>query len=159
MFTVSKEEFQTFKYFGLSISQTDDGIFMHQNEYIEETEAVEIDKPNQKDKQLSHETQQLQRVARQLNWVSTQTRTDMAYAASVISSSIKDATVRDLVSVNKFIKLLKCNELVLSIPQISDLQKALLVCFSDASFANLKCGGSQGGLLVFLEGRNGKYVI
>ena len=160
VFTVSKEEFQTFKYFGLSISQTDDGIFMHQNEYIEETEVVEIDKPNQKDhKQLSHETQQLQRVAGQLNWVSTQTRPDMAYAACVISSSIKDATVRDLVTVNKFIKLLRCNELVLSIPQISDLQKALLVCFSDASFANLKCGGSQGGLLVFLEGRNGKYVI
>ena len=83
----------------------------------------------------------------------------MAYAACVISSSIKDATVRDLVTVNKFIKLLRCNELVLSIPQISDLQKALLVCFSDASFANLKCGGSQIGLLVFLQGRNRKYML
>ena len=28
----------------------------------------------------------------------------MAYAASAASSSIKDATVRDLVTVNKFIK-------------------------------------------------------
>ena len=34
-----------------------------------------------------------------------------------------------------------------------------LVCFSNASFANLKCGGSQDGLLVFLLGRIGKYVI
>ena len=81
-FTVSKEELQTFKYLGLSISQTNDGIFMHQNEYIEEIEVVEIDKPNQKDhKLLPHETQQLRRVAGQLNWVSTQTRPDMAYAA------------------------------------------------------------------------------
>ena len=60
---------------------------------------------------------------------------------------------------NKFIKVLKCNELVLSFPQIKDLKNASLVCFSDASFANLKCSGSQGGLLVFLQGRNGKYVV
>ena len=121
MFTVSKEELQTFKYLGLSISQTNDGTFMHQNECIEEIEVVEIDKRNQKDRKLlPHETQQLQRVAGQLNWVSTQTRPVMAYAASVVSSSIKDATVRDLVMVNKFIKLLKCNKLVLSFPQISD---------------------------------------
>ena len=59
-FTVSKEELQTFKYPGLSISQTNDGIFMHQNEYIEEIEVVETDKPNQKDRKLlPHETQQL----------------------------------------------------------------------------------------------------
>ena len=83
----------------------------------------------------------------------------MTYAASVVSSSIKDATVRDLVTAKKFIKLLKCNELVLSYPQISDLKNASLVCFSDASFANLKCGGSQIGLLVFLQGRNRKYML
>ena len=83
----------------------------------------------------------------------------MAYATSVVNSSIKDATVRDLVTANKFIKLLKCNELVLSFPQINDLQNASLVCFSDASFANLKCGGSYGRLLVFLQGRNGKYML
>ena len=59
-FTVSKEELQTFKYLGLSISQTNDGTFMHQNECIEEIEVVEIDKPNQKDRKLlPHETQQL----------------------------------------------------------------------------------------------------
>ena len=45
---------------------------MHQKKYIEEMEVVEIDKPNQKDRKLlPHETQQLQRVAGQLNWVST----------------------------------------------------------------------------------------
>ena len=159
-FTISKEQLQTFKYLGLSISQTSDGIFMHQNEYIEEIEVVEIDKPNQKDcKLLPHETQQLPRLAGQLNWVSIHTRPGMAYAASVVSSSIKNATVRDLVKANKFIKLLNCNELVLSFPQISHLQNASLVCFSDASFANLKCSGSHGGLLVFLQGRNGKYML
>ena len=86
---------------------------MHQKENIEKIEDVEIDKPNQKDlKLLPQVMQQLQRVVGQLNWVSTQTRPDMAYAAFTVSSSIKDATVRDLVTVNKSIKLLKSNEVV-----------------------------------------------
>ena len=92
---------------------------MRQKELIEEVEVVEIDEPNQKNcKLLPHETQQLRRVAGQLNWGSTQKRPDMAYPTSVVSNSIKDATARDLVTANKFIKLLKCNELVLSFPQI-----------------------------------------
>ena len=76
-FTASKEKLQTFKYLGLNISQTNHGIFMHQKEYIEEIEVVEIDKHNQKDTSvprelLPHETQQLRRIAWQLNWVSSQ---------------------------------------------------------------------------------------
>ena len=66
---------------------------MHKKKYIKEI-VVEIDRPNQKDRKLlSRKTHQLQRVAGQLNWVSTQTRPDMAYAASVVSNSIKDGTV------------------------------------------------------------------
>ena len=122
-FTVSKEELQTFKYFGLNISQTNHGIFMHQKGYIEENEVAEIDKPDQ----------QLRRVAGHLSWVSTPTRPDMVYAANVVSSSIKDATVKDLVRANKFIKLLKCDEIVLSFQQINDLQNTSLVYFIDAS--------------------------
>ena len=94
----------------------------------------------------------------QLNWVSTQTRPDMAYLASVVSSSIKDATVRHITA-NKFIKILNSKHVVLSFPKIDNMSKVALICFSDASFANLKCGGSQGGLLVFLEGNDRKYML
>ena len=75
----------------------------------------------------------------------------MAYAASVVSSSIKDATVRDIITTNKFIKILKSKNVVLSFPKIDDISKAVLICSSDVSFVNLKCGGLQDGLLVFLE--------
>ena len=61
LFTVSKEKLLALKHVGLN---TNHGIFMHQKEYIEETEVVEIDKPNQKDyKLLPHKTQQLLKVA------------------------------------------------------------------------------------------------
>ena len=69
----------------------------------------------------------------------------MAYAASVVSSSIKDATVRDIITTNKFIKILKSKDVVLWFPKTDNVSE-VLICFSDVSFLNLKCGGSQGRL-------------
>ena len=39
-----------------------------------------------------------------------------------------------------------------------DVSKASLGCYIDASFANLKDAGSQGGFIVFIVGRNQKYA-
>ena len=128
---------------------------MHSAEYIEEIEVTEIDKPDQKDSKVikdskPHETQQLGWVTGQLNLVGNQTRPNMAYAASAVSISKKDATIRNPPIANKFIKLLKINKVVSSFAQMNDFQNVSLVCFGDASFANFKCGGSHGGRLVFL---------
>ena len=60
---------------------------------------------------------------------------------------------------NKFIKFLKSRDVVLSFPKIDNLKKSSsLASFSDASFANLRCSGSQGGLIIFLERSNCKYM-
>ena len=158
-FLISKEETETFKYLGLQITQNKDEIKIHQKGYIGEIQKIKVDNPSQKDHKLTPpETQQLRRVAGQLNWVSTQTRPDMAYAASIVSGSIKDATVRDKITANKFVKMLQSKDVVLSFPKIEDIENSELICFSVASFANLKCGGSQGGIIVFTQCSNGKYM-
>ena len=41
---------------------------------------------------------------------------------------------------------MKSNKFVLSFPKIEAIESTALICFSDASFGNLKCGGSQAGL-------------
>ena len=56
---------------------------------------------------LPNETQQLRRV-------STQTRPDKSYAANIISESIKEARVKDLIVANKFIKFLKSRNAIIS---------------------------------------------
>ena len=117
-FLISKEETETFKYLGLKITQNKDEIQIHQKGYIGEIQKIKVDDPCQKDRKLApRETQQLRRVAGQLNWVSMQTRPDMAYAASIVSGSIKDATVRDIITANKFMKMLQSKDLVLSFPK------------------------------------------
>ena len=83
----------------------------------------------------------------------------MAYAASIVSGSIKDATVRDIITANKFLKMLQSTDVVLSFSKIEDIENSELICFSDASFPNLKCGGSQGGIIVFIQGFNGKSML
>ena len=82
----------------------------------------------------------------------------MAYAASIVSAPIKDATVRDIITAKKFVKMLQSKDVVLSFPKIEDIESSELICFSDASFANLKCGGSQGGTILLIKGSNGKYM-
>ena len=103
---------------------------------------------------LSQEPQQLRRVAGQLNWVSTQLRPDMAHAVNVISSSVKDATVKEIITANKIIKILKSKDIVFSFAKTDDISKAALICFNDTSFANLKCG-----LFVFLEVSDRRYML
>ena len=87
-YTINKEETQALRYLSLNIAQKKTVTCIHQNEYIEKIECIKLDTPGQKEhKVLPQETQQLHRPAGQLNWISTQDRSDMAYAASVISSS------------------------------------------------------------------------
>ena len=83
----------------------------------------------------------------------------MAYAASPVSTSIKDAKVRNFITANRFIKILKSKDAVLSFPKIDDILKAALICFSNASFANLKHNSSKDKLLVYLEGSDRRYTL
>ena len=82
----------------------------------------------------------------------------MAYAASIVSGWIKDVRVRDLITANKLFQILKSTEVVLSFPKNESIESAALICFSDASFGNLKCGGSQGGMILFIEESDGIYT-
>ena len=56
---------------------------------------------------------------------------------------------------------MKTVEMKLHFPDIGGLAKASLVCYNvynDASLANLKDAGSQGGFIIFIIGSNKKYA-
>ena len=83
----------------------------------------------------------------------------MTYAATAVSSSIKDSTMRESITANKFTKMLKSKEGFLSYPKADNISKATLICFSDVSFAKLKCDGSKDGLPVFADGNDRRYIL
>ena len=49
----------------------------------------------------SREKRELKAVAGQINRIATQTRSDLAYDACEISTSVKNATIKDVINVSK----------------------------------------------------------
>ena len=99
----------------------------------------------------------LKSVAGQLMWISSHTRPDIAYDVCDISTSVKGATNQEAFKINKVIRRLKADEVKIVYGDIGDIAKAEIVCYTDASFGNLKGGASQGAHIIFLKGQNGHY--
>ena len=95
------------------------------------------------------EKRDLKVLAGQLNWISSQTRLDLAFDASEVNTSSKDATYEDLKKANKAIRKAKQDDVCLHFPDLGDISKVQIISFSDASFANLKDAVSHGGSITF----------
>ena len=74
----------------------------------------------------------------------------MAYSACEVNVSTKTTTIIDLMKANKNIRKLKSECLSLKIVDVEDIDLCTIVCFSDASFANIKDNSSQSGYIIFL---------
>ena len=85
----------------------------------------------------------------QLNWVASQSRPEIAYDVCELSTSLKHATVKNILDTNKVVKKLKSDSLVLKFQCINEENVKLLV-HSDSSFGNLPDGSSQAGYTILL---------
>ena len=85
--------------------------------------------------------------------MANQTRPDISFDVSSIAVSLKNATYKDIANINKVIRKVKNHHLSL---QFFGLGKATkIVAYTDAAFANLSDGGSQGAYLIFLVNKSG----
>ena len=103
-FVTSPEECESCKYLGLKIVQKNHCIYLDQKLYIEEIKEVAIDTKRKMSKEAqltTGEAWQLRGIAGQLNGTSSQMRPDMSFCACKISTSIKDATISDLIHAKK----------------------------------------------------------
>ena len=104
------------------------------------------------------EKRDLKVLACQLNWISSETRPDLAFDACEVNTSTEDATYEDLKKANKAIRKAKQDDVCLHFPDLGDISKVQIISFSDASFAILKDAGSQRGIYTFLLGQNGHFA-
>ena len=158
-FLIGSSESAAFKYVGLNISSIQDGVLVDQRQYIASLETIPISKSRsfQRDSTLSDvEIDALKARIGQLNWVATNSRPDIAFDVCQLSSAWKDATVGDLLRMNKVISLVDKEELILRFPSLGDLRRCIIEVYADASFASLSDGGSQGACIVFLKDESGK---
>ena len=104
-----------------------------------------IEKCGSSDSGLPKEEHKLRTVVGQLAWVAGQTRPDIAFDVCHLSVNIKNAKMNDIKIVNKCIRKLKSHDVSLNFSNIGKISEAQIICFSDASFANLSGSCSQGG--------------
>ena len=90
-----------------------------------------------------------------MNWVASQTRPDISYDVCVIGNIGKQPKVKLLKTANRALKKLKNQSLALNYPSLGSPEKLEVVAYSDATYASLSDGASQGALMVFVKGHNG----
>ena len=163
MFSVGTENVKILKYLGLDIIQNNKyDISLSQTKSIDEIKKIEITGDRSKQKHLDlnkEELKSFRALIGHLLWVSNQTRPDISFNLSELSSSVNHATVEHILRVNKVLKNAQIKPVTLTFPCMENLMQCKLVVYSEASYNNLENGGSQGGFCIFLQDSYGNLSL
>ena len=149
IFTFGSEETKAFTYLGIQLIQNDD---------FSSTKTIRLiaflksndQKIERKNSLLSNEEKTSYRSAvGHLNRVAEISRPDISFSVCEGSTKFKQATVADVLYVNKIIKNVKNSENAINFSQLNR-NNIKLQLFTDASFSNLPNGGSQAGQTIFI---------
>ena len=140
-------------------SSADNSITIGQEQYVETLEPIKLSqiRSSKDNAELnSDERSELRRLSGQMLWVSSQTRPDLSYETCMMSNVGKHPTIKKVVSANKALRQLKSKDVSLKFSNLGDPKRLVVTSYSDATYASLPDGSSQGGVITFVEGSNGK---
>ena len=154
-FQIGSTETGIFKYVGVNVSNADNFVGVDQKHYIQTLQEVTISSGRSRSDDLTpEERKEYRSIVGQLNWVATQTRPDILFEVCMLSSRFDSARIEDLMHANKVIRKVKASAVTLKFSNLQENQLSI-ECYSDASFGNLKDGGSQGGYVIFISDTDG----
>ena len=158
-FTFGKIECRNFKFTGLSIRDTEEGIMVDQNEYIQSLKPIKIDKLANKNEKLPKEKfSEYRALTGQLSWAAELTRPDISFDTRELSTKNKEATYEDLKCANKVLKKAQLEkDVTLKFSKLGHLSDLKIVAYTDSSYRNAEDRDkSVGGRLVVLANKDGK---
>ena len=82
-------------------------------------------------------------------WLANQTRPDISFMVNFLAGNVNNPGPDIAKQLNKLVKTVKCSLVYLRFPRL-DFQSLRIIVFSDASFGNVKNGGSQGGFIILI---------
>ena len=150
-FQIGREESSCFQYLGINLQQIGCEVILDQKSYIYSLSPIDYDR-NEEDNLDAPVSENMRKVLQckigQILWVCNQTRPDVCYDVSYLSTNLSKATIRDVLMINRTIRKLKRQDIKLTFKPLNADKK--LIAFTDASLGGLPNGGSQCGSLVFL---------
>lgn len=145
-----------FRFCGKNVVQDEDGkVTIEQVDAIECLDYLLVEKHRRKTpnaKLDEEEKSNFRALIGSMGWISRQTRPDVMVNVSVASQSMGSPTIKDIVELNKAVKMLKESaEFRWTFrPSTLNLENAVIFVCSDSSFANLDGHKSQCGYVVGL---------
>ena len=153
-FLIGSSESRSFKYVGLNIVSEPSYITVDQIQYASSLAPIKIcrDRRFQKSSDLSNlEKAEYRARIGQLIWIAGHTRPDIAFDTCELSVAFNKAKVEDLLKLNKLVERVIGDNFRLSFPRLKYLKDCTIECYTDASFANLPDGSSQGAFIILIR--------
>ena len=153
VFKISKENKSAFRYLGLDLTQSNGLLCVDQSAYVETISPIELRGTATAKTSSEHVTPEIHTAYRalvgQLSWACGTTRPDISFDCCVLSTQQTKPSFKNVSDANKSIRDAKSNKYPLKFQKL-DIPSIRIAVYSDASFANLPDGSSQGGHIIFL---------
>ena len=104
IFKVKSEEVNEFRYLGLDVKKKRGEITLGQYEYMKKLKPIAIVNRHNEEEISDEEVSEVRKGIGKLNWGSTQTRPDLSFDVSAMSSAIKQKNVECIKQLNRIIK-------------------------------------------------------
>ena len=152
--TVGSESDESFTYLGINLMQgPDNAIYLDQNFYLNKLKPIQeissFSNNYMPDAPIDETIRKKMRsTVGCLNWLSTVSRPDISYDTCVMATKVCSANQKDIVKLNKIVKNVVSNPLTLKFTPLSSIKQ--IIVYTDAAYANLEKGFSQGAYLIFV---------
>ena len=157
-FTFGRTEFTKFKFTGLNIEQTADGIYVDQVDYIRNIQPISSFRmdAHSESNLTKTEFKACRGLTGQLNWAAECTRPDLAFDVRYLSTRNKCATIADIANANKILKKAKYEDIRIKYSKLGAWNTLRLISYTDSSFKNGEDNvKSVGGRVTFLANSQG----
>ena len=134
-FTISRVESSTFRFTGIDIVKTKEGIEVSMEDYAQYIEEIkEIRKAGNNEPLTKTEYKVFRKYAGKIQWLAENVRPDLAFVGLNMSMKNNDATTGDLKKVNRIVKKVKSRESKMKFGKIGKKRHLKIFGLGDASY-------------------------
>ena len=131
---VSKVEDDKFRFTGIDVEKVGDKIEISMNDYAASLEDIEVREDKSSESLTREEMKIFRKYVGKLNWLAANTRPDLAIYALDLAKKQKQASLKDLRSINRILKKVREKESKVVFKRIGDKKDLCIFGVSDASY-------------------------